>query len=232
MIPELRTARLLLRGWRDEDREPFAAIGADPEAMRYYPSLLTFEQSSARLQAYRQEWADYGFGKWAVEIPEVAPFAGSIGLSELHFQASFTPCIEIGWRLARSCWGQGYATEGARAALQFAFEGLGLEQIVAFTTPVNSRSVRVMEKLGMRYAGEFAHALLPPGHRLRRHVLYRLSGSEWRAENSRRAAKETARAADGKCIAAHSLQLDTACGQARDSEVSIDMRPKKSEKPA
>ncbi len=232
MIPELRTARLLLRGWRSEDREPFAAIGADPEAMRHYPSVLTREHSDSRLQAYQDEWNQCGLGKWAVEIPGVVACAGSIGLGELRFPASFTPCIEIGWRLARSCWGQGYATEGARAALDFGFEDLGLGEIVAFTIPENTPSLRVMEKLGMRRAGEFAHPFFAPGDRLRRHVLYRLSRSAWRQEKQRSGAQETLRTADGKSSSWAPLQLDTACRQARDSEVSVDISPRKSEKPA
>jgi RimJ/RimL family protein N-acetyltransferase len=172
LTPEIRTARLLLRGWRAEDREPFAEMSADPQAMLHYPSPLTRRESHARVDHYEAEWARSGFGKWAVEIPGVAPFAGSVGLGTLAFTASFTPCIEIGWRLARPCWGHGYATEAARAALEFGFRQLRLPAIVAFTIPANTRSVRVMEKLSMRFSGEFAHPLFPDGHRLRRHVLY------------------------------------------------------------
>jgi RimJ/RimL family protein N-acetyltransferase len=172
LIPELSTQRLLLRAWRAADGDPFAAMNADTEVMRHYPSTLTRAESDARVGQYERAWARDGIGKWAVEIPGVAALAGSVGLAIPPFEASFTPCVEVGWRLAREHWGHGYATEAARAALEFGFHRLGLERIVAFAIPANTRSVRVMEKLGMRYSGEFAHPLLAEGHRLRRHVLY------------------------------------------------------------
>jgi len=171
---EIRTERLLLRGWRAEDRAPFAEIGADAEAMRHYPSILTRAESDACMERYEREWAREGFGKWAVEIPGVAAFAGSVGLATLSFEASFTPCVEIGWRLAREHWGRGYATEAARAAIEDGFTRARLDEIVAFTVPANTRSIRVMERLGMKFAGEFDHPVIAAGHPLRRHVLYRL----------------------------------------------------------
>jgi RimJ/RimL family protein N-acetyltransferase len=173
LIPELRTERLLLRAWRPEDREPFAAMNADPAVMQHYLSTRSREESDARVGEIEQEFAERGFGKWAVEIPGEARFAGLIGLCGVHFKASFTPCVEIGWRLARAFWGRGYATEGARAALAFGFERLRMEEIVSFTVPGNLRSIRVMEKIGMRYSEEFEHPLIAPGHPLRRHLLYR-----------------------------------------------------------
>lgn len=123
------------------------------------------------MEAHFQE---HGFGLWAVEIPGVATFAGFVGLSVPRFEAHFTPCVEIGWRLAAPYWGRGYATEGARAALEFGFDHLHLDQIVSFTVPDNVRSRRVMEKIGMTHdpADDFDHPNLPEGHRLRRHVLY------------------------------------------------------------
>jgi RimJ/RimL family protein N-acetyltransferase len=174
LIPELRTDRLLLRGWRAEDRERFAQMGADAEAMRFYPAMLTRAENHARVDQYEREWSRDGFGKWAVEIPGVAAFAGSIGLAVPAFEAAFTPCVEVGWRLAREHWGRGYATEAARAAIEFGFTQIELDEIVAFTVRANTRSVRVMEKLGMKFAGEFDHPTMAEGHPLRRHVLYRL----------------------------------------------------------
>jgi RimJ/RimL family protein N-acetyltransferase len=176
VISNLRTERLLLRRWRDEDRHPFASLNADPRVMEHMPGLLTRAESDAAAARIEEHFAAHGFGLWAVEIPGVAPFAGFVGLSVPRFQAAFTPCVEVGWRLAAAHWGQGYATEGARAALAAAFGELGLEEVVSFTVPGNVASRRVMEKLGMaRDPGEdFEHPTLPAGHPLRRHVLYRI----------------------------------------------------------
>ncbi|HZN33158.1 MAG TPA: GNAT family N-acetyltransferase [Pirellulaceae bacterium] len=175
-LVELRTERLLLRRWRAADREPFAALNADPRVMEHFPALLSREQSDERVERIEAHFQQHGYCQWAVEIPGVTPFAGFIGLSVPQFEAHFTPCVEIGWRLAADCWGRGYATEGARAALPFGFEKLALAEIVSFTVPANVRSRRVMEKLGMTHdpADDFDHPLLPAGHPLRRHVLYRL----------------------------------------------------------
>jgi RimJ/RimL family protein N-acetyltransferase len=173
---ELRTERLLLRRWRAQDRAPFAVINADPRVMEHFPALLSSEESDARIARIEAHFVQHGYGFWAVEIVGVAPFAGFIGMSIPRFEAHFTPCVEIGWRLAAEHWGRGFATEGARAALAFGFESLGLEQIVSSTVPANVRSRRVMEKLGMTHqpSDDFDHPLLPEGHRLRRHVLYRI----------------------------------------------------------
>ena len=143
--------------------------------MEHYPSVLSREESDARADQIEGEFARSGFGKWAVEIPGVAPFAGCIGLTIVSFEADFTPCVEVGWKLARRFWGRGYATEGALAAIEFGFERVGLSEIVAFTVPANLRSIRVMKKIGMTFSGEFDHPLVPAGHPLRRHVLCRCS---------------------------------------------------------
>jgi RimJ/RimL family protein N-acetyltransferase len=146
--------------------------------MEHYPGTLTREQSEAFVRDRAvPHFAEHGFGLWAVEVPGIAPFIGYVGLSVPGFDADFTPCVEIGWRLAFEHWGKGYATEAARVALDFGFSEAGLEEIVSFTVPANRRSIAVMERLGMTYAGEFDHPRLPPGHRLRRHVLYRLARS-------------------------------------------------------
>jgi RimJ/RimL family protein N-acetyltransferase len=174
LIPEIQTARLLLRSWRAEDREPFAAMNADPIVREYFRSVLSRSESDRFADGIEAEFAERGFGLWAVEIPGVVPFAGFTGLSVPSFQASFTPCVEIGWRLARERWGRGYATEAARAAIEYGFTRMRLDEIVAFTVPANTRSIRVMEKLGMKFAGEFDHPAIAAGHPLRRHVLYRL----------------------------------------------------------
>jgi RimJ/RimL family protein N-acetyltransferase len=176
-LAEVRTDRLLLRDWRDEDLVPFARLNADPQVMEYFPSLLTRGESDSMVARLRSKWVERGFGLWAMELPGVAPFAGFVGLSVPSFTAPFTPCVEVGWRLAHEFWGRGYATEGARAALTFGFGQLKLAEIVSFTAPANLRSRRVMERLGMRRSpsDDFDHPSLPEGQPLRRHVLYRLT---------------------------------------------------------
>jgi ribosomal-protein-alanine N-acetyltransferase len=165
----LRTARLLLRPWRDEDDAAFAELAADPVVMEY---LLPLPGWPARKRAH---WAEYGFGQWVVEIPGEASFIGVVGLETVSYEAHFTPAVEVAWRLARSSWGRGYASEAARAALDYGFAQLGLAEIVALTVPDNWRSRRVMERLGMTRTPEddFDHPRLPEGP-LKRHVLYRL----------------------------------------------------------
>ncbi len=171
----LETNRLLLRAWRSEDLAPFAALNADPRVMEHFPAPLSRAESDALAERIQAHFDAHGFGVWAVEAPGVAAFAGFVGLAVPRFEAHFTPCVEIGWRLAAEHWGRGYATEGARAAMAFGFESLELDEIVSFTAPANVRSVRVMEKLGMTRDPEedFDHPSLPEGHPLRRHVLYR-----------------------------------------------------------
>src|SRR5258706_8368048 len=145
----LRTARLLLRQWRDEDRHPFAVMNADPRVMEYFPAPLSREQSDAMADRCAAGIAERGWGLWAAEVRGVASFIGFIGLA---IAGSDLPCAgatEVGWRLAHPHWGQGYATEGARAAIRFAFSELRLEEIVSFTAAVNHRSEQVMQKLGM-----------------------------------------------------------------------------------
>lgn len=183
---ELHTGRLLLRRWRSDDRHPFAALNADPIAMEHFPSTLSRSESEALANRIEVHFAQHGFGLWAVEIAEVTAFAGFIGLSVPAFRAHFTPCVEIGWRLARGHWGKGYATEGARAALRFGFERMGLAEIVSFTVPGNVPSRRVMERIGMSHspADDFDHPAMPDGHPLRRHVLYRLKRERWATASS------------------------------------------------
>ncbi len=175
-MAELRTSRLLLRQWRKADFEPFAALNADPEVMQYFPAALTREQSDALAERESSKIAECGWGLWAVEVVDHAQLIGFVGLAEPRFEAHFTPAVEVGWRLAREHWGRGYATEAGGAAAAFGFDEVGLEEIVSLTSVVNERSRRVMEHLGMTHdpADDFDHPLLPPGHPLRPHVLYRI----------------------------------------------------------
>jgi RimJ/RimL family protein N-acetyltransferase len=172
---ELRTERLCLRVWTPSDRAPFAAMNADPRVMEHFDAPLTVEGTDALLERIAQQFDADGFGLWAVEIPGVTAFAGFIGLYRPNFDAHFTPCVEIGWRLAADYWNRGYATEGAREAMRFGFETAGLDEIVSITVPGNHRSRRVMDKLGMTRtpADDFDHPRVPERSPLRRHVLYR-----------------------------------------------------------
>lgn len=177
---ELRTERLYLRRWQASDRPPFAELNCDPRVVEFLPRPLSRQDSDALVDRIEAHFRQHGFAQWAVEIPRVTPFAGFIGLSIPRFEAPFTPCIEVGWRLDAAYWGRGYATEGARAALAFGFRWLKAEEIFSFTVPLNVRSRRVMEKLGMTHSArdDFDHPLLAEGHPLRRHVLYRLRNPE------------------------------------------------------
>ncbi len=174
---ELRTERLLLRRWRDSDREPFVRLNSDPRVMEFFPSLLSREESDAMIDRCERHFAENGFGPFAVERLDDESFVGYIALNRVPFEAPFTPCIEIGWRFSANNWGKGLATEGAREVLSYAFKDLKLESLVAFTTLKNVRSRRVMEKLHMTYdpLEDFDHARFPERHPLRRHVLYRLN---------------------------------------------------------
>jgi RimJ/RimL family protein N-acetyltransferase len=177
----LTTARLRLRQWRDEDLEPYAELNADPRVREFFPSLQTRQESADSIQFIRDHWQRRGFGLWAVEVIGGAPFIGFIGLSVPSFDAPFMPCVELGYRLAFAHWGRGYATEGSGAAIEFGFATIGLPEIVALTAVGNERSRRVMERLGMRRNpdDDFDHPNILAGHRLRRHVLYRLTATEW-----------------------------------------------------
>jgi RimJ/RimL family protein N-acetyltransferase len=173
-VVTLTTERVVLRDWRDEDLEPFAALNADPVVMTHFPSVLTREQSDALAGRIRAMTTAQGWGLWAAESE--GAFIGFIGLARPRFDAPFAPCVEIGWRLARHAQGRGLATEAARAVLKFALEKLPGENVVSFTVPQNTASRRVMEKIGLTYELEFDHPLLPENSPLRRHVLYRWKG--------------------------------------------------------
>jgi ribosomal-protein-alanine N-acetyltransferase len=175
-VTELVTRRLVLRQWQDSDLDPFAALNADPEVMRFFPNRLARAQSDQFAIRTRATIDRQGWGLWAVEIADGPPFIGFVGLSRPRFRARFTPAVEVGWRLARRHWGHGYATEAAGAAVSFGFEQLGLAEIVSFTSAINERSISVMRRIGMTHdpADDFDHPDVPDGP-LHRHVLYRIS---------------------------------------------------------
>ncbi|MCY1273286.1 Acetyltransferase (GNAT) domain protein [compost metagenome] len=182
---ELDSPRLWLRQWRDEDLAPLAALCADPEVMRYFPAPLSRDESAALLDRIRAHFDSHGFGPWALQRKDSGELIGFTGLFEVGFAAPFTPAVEIAWRLARAHWRQGFASEAARVALACGFTRLGLDEVVSFTTTSNEPSQRVMQAIGMRRdpAEDFEHPDLPPGHPLRRHVLYRLRRAAWEASH-------------------------------------------------
>ncbi len=169
------TPRLILRPWREADLEPFAEQNADSQTMQYLNGTLTRAQSDAYVTITERHLTEVGYCKWAVEAPGVSPFIGAVGLTRVKFKAHFTPAVEIAWRLHRDYWGQGFATEAAREAIEDGFTRVGLTEIVAMTALSNLASLRVMEKLGMLRAFEFDHPSLPHDHPMCRHVLYRLA---------------------------------------------------------
>jgi RimJ/RimL family protein N-acetyltransferase len=178
----LKTERLVLRRWRYSDREPFAAMNADPEVMEHFPATLAPDESDAAIDRIEAFFEKRGFGFWALEIAETGQFIGFTGLSVPSFEAHFIPAVEIGWRLIRSSWGHGYASEAARRALTFAFDDLELAEVVSFTSRTNLRSQMVMQRIGMINdpADDFDHPVLDEGHPLRRHVLWRMTAERWR----------------------------------------------------
>ena len=173
--------RVCLRPWRDEDREAFAAMNADARVMEFFRDRLSRVESDAMVDHIEKHFSERGFGLWAIEVPGVAAFVGFAGLEVPGFSAHFTPCVEVGWRLAFEHWGHGYATEAARLALRCGFGTLALPEVVSFTSATNYRSRAVMERLGMRHdpADDFDYPKLPEGHPLRRHVLYRLRAGSY-----------------------------------------------------
>jgi RimJ/RimL family protein N-acetyltransferase len=182
-VTTLATERLLLRPWRDTDWAPFAALNADPRVYATLAGPLTRTESDAFADRISSHIGEHGWGLWAMEVPGVADFIGFTGLSRPRFEAHFTPCVEIGWRISLEHWGNGYVTEAARVVLDFGFGALELPEIVSFTTASNTRSRAVMERLGLAHdvRDDFDHPMLAVDHPLRRHVLYRKGRGDWSA---------------------------------------------------
>jgi RimJ/RimL family protein N-acetyltransferase len=179
---QIATPRLLLRQWRKSDRAAFAGLNADPEVMRFFPQSLSRAASDAMAERIEQRIDELGWGLWAVEVPGVAEFIGFVGLNSPAPELPCAPCVEIGWRLARAHWRQGYASEAARAALHAAFTRLDFPEIVSFTALGNLPSRAVMASIGMREdpTAAFEHPAIAAGHPLRAHCLYRLDRSDWK----------------------------------------------------
>jgi RimJ/RimL family protein N-acetyltransferase len=178
---ELATRRLRLRSWTPEDREPFAALNADPIVMEHFPSTQSRAESDTMVGRIEAAFAEHGWGLWAAERADTGTFIGFIGLAIPRFEAPFLPGVEVGWRLAREHWGQGFAPEGAREALRFAFHELSLPEVLSFTTVANAKSRRVMEKIGLVHHPDedFEHPNIPVGDPIRPHVLYRITAGRF-----------------------------------------------------
>jgi RimJ/RimL family protein N-acetyltransferase len=172
----IKSDRLILRRWRAEDLEPMAAINNDPRVMEFFPALVSRGDTERLIAGFEAEIEARGFGTWAAERKDTGEMIGFIGLSVPAYETPFTPCVEVRWRLAHAHWGQGFAPEGARRAMEFGFWEAQLPEIVSFTAKINERSIRVMEKLGMKrdWSGDFDHPRVAEGDRLRAHVLYRM----------------------------------------------------------
>jgi RimJ/RimL family protein N-acetyltransferase len=170
----IRTGRLVMRRWRESDREPYAALNADPEVMRYFPATLSRAVSDASVDRMEDLFDRQGFGLWALEVADTAEFIGFTGLNPMPPGVPGAGGMEVGWRLARHAWHHGYATEAATAAVDVAFNGAGLDQVWSITAVLNRPSQAVMLRLGMTSYELFDHPALPPGHHLRRHIAYRL----------------------------------------------------------
>ena len=182
----IETDRLILRNWREQDRPAFFEMNADPKVMRFFERTRSRAEADAALDRFVREIDRNGYGFWAVELREIGQAIGFTGLRDIDFGAPFTPAIEIGWRLLTSHWGNGYATEAARACLVYGFEHLALPEIVSFAVAENRPSRRVMERIGMHREPEydFDHPDVTPGSPLARHAFYRLTAANWRQKES------------------------------------------------
>lgn len=183
LMNSIETERLILRPWLFEDKEAYFLINQDPQVLAFLPGALTREQVRIFTDNQNQQLQEKGYTLWAVELKENAAFIGFIGLNYVSMPVHFAPAVEIGWRLGSAYWGKGYATEGAKAALDYAFNQCHLDEVVAFTVPANSRSRKVMERLGMKEdtQGGFAHPKLASDHPLSQHVLYRIKNNKAKA---------------------------------------------------
>jgi RimJ/RimL family protein N-acetyltransferase len=171
----ITTPRLKLRHWKDEEAEPFIKMNMDKEVMRFFPSTQTAEETIAQIGRIKQHFTDFGYGLYAVERTDNGQFIGYTGFAHPRFESFFTPCVEIGWRLGKDNWHQGFATEAALACLKYGFDEIGFKEIFSFTAVINKPSENVMERAGLNRVGDFEHPALPDGHILKPHVLYKIA---------------------------------------------------------
>lgn len=171
---EFKSKRLRFRRWIEEDRKSFSILNADEAVMEFFPELLTKEESDLFVDKIEDHFNKYGYGLWAVELIENSRFIGYIGFFNAEFESEFTPCIEIGWRLSKEYWNKGYATEGAKACLNYGFNLLHFESVHSFTAKINTKSINVMEKIGLEKQSEFDHTKVDKNSNLKLHVLYKI----------------------------------------------------------
>ena len=171
---EFETQRLGFRQWEAQDKEPFSRMNSDPIVMEYFPNKLTRTQSDEFIEKINNHFNKFGYSLWAVEIKDTHEFIGFVGLYTASFKSDFTPCVEIGWRLDKQYWNKGYATEGAKACLNYGFKKLGLKEIYSFTSLINIKSINVMKKIGLIEQSQFEHPNIDENNKLRLHVLYKI----------------------------------------------------------
>ena len=174
----IETERLVLRTWQESDIIPFAEMNRDPVVMEFFPRIFSRKETEVFYKRITTDIEQNGFGLFAVETKQTKNFIGFIGFARPAFSAYFTPCIEIGWRLDKRFWNRSFATEGAKACLEYGFSKLDFKEVVSFTAKINTRSINVMKRIGMAYDGDFEHPNVAEGHPLRRHVLYRISHAD------------------------------------------------------
>lgn len=184
---KIETERLVLREWKELDLEPFSSMNADPEVMRYFPAVLSKQESDDFAKEIQKRIDDQGYGLWAVELKSSSEFIGFVGLNSPKVNLPFNPCVEIGWRLTKAAWGNGYATEAAKACLAFAFDTLSLNEVLSFTSILNKPSVSVMKRLGMHNTkNNFQHPSVPDGNPLKEHVLFSICNEDWHSHRLRK----------------------------------------------
>ena len=172
-----QSERLGFRHWVNDDIVPFAEMCNDPLVMEFFPKKLTLQETNALIERIKKHFIEKGYGLYAVDRLNTQTFIGFIGFATPGFEAYFTPCVEIGWRLKKESWDQGFATEGALKCLEYGFQQLNFQDVFSFTSEINQRSIRVMQKIGMQKVGTFDHPLVEEGSKLRKHVLYKISNA-------------------------------------------------------
>ena len=181
----IETPRLLLGGWEENDFNIFTTMNADSEVMRYFPETYSHDLTKHLYNDIQKEFSEFGYGLYAVREKSTYRFIGFIGFHNANFESNFCPCIEIGWRLHKLFWNKGYATEGAKACLQYGFDKLNFDRIYSFTSVQNIPSQRVMQKIEMQKYGNFDHPKVPENHPLRPHICYVIDKKDWKGQSKK-----------------------------------------------